>query len=191
MAAAASRSIRAIAAGSRPENSWAGRADAPSWLDEAAARERVPFPAEVLPPDWGRRGQAPAFDRGEPRSREGAGGGVRQIDETKVLWLAAAVATRVLPDYEDLADWIGTDVETLRRWIRRDTAPQRARRAIQELAIVVHDASQVWASDAALRAWLDTPDPRLDERAPLDLLRTEGPDRVIEVLNSLRSGSSS
>jgi putative toxin-antitoxin system antitoxin component (TIGR02293 family) len=91
-------------------------------------------------------------------------------------------------DAPDLARALGTNPRTVARWLRRETQPRpQARERLLELIAVLKRLSKVLRPEAA-HDWLFTPNPSLDYKKPVDLLREGKYRAVIGAIDALGEG---
>jgi uncharacterized protein (DUF2384 family) len=104
--------------------------------------------------------------------------------------LAAARATDVFGSQSGLASWIGVSRSQPGKWISGTERPSsRAASLNLDLAYVAERALGVWGTLDAVREWLWGHEPILDDARPLDVLKAEGPKRLIEALDAQLAGS--
>ncbi len=83
-----------------------------------------------------------------------------------------------------LAEWIGVSPSQTSRWSSGKERPSPAAApALIDLEHVYARARLVWGEDAA-RIWLQSPNSYLGGPRPLDVLRADGPSRVLECLDA-------
>jgi putative toxin-antitoxin system antitoxin component (TIGR02293 family) len=99
------------------------------------------------------------------------------------------VRTRLGLSQEALAQALGVSARTIVRWEGQTAVPSRlARDRLERLAEVVRLAEQIFPGPA-LASWLETPNPTLGDRTPLEVLATRGGlDEVYHLLGRLAWG---
>lgn len=89
---------------------------------------------------------------------------------------------------KDIAQVVGTDQKTVRRWSKQETVPRGdQRKRLLDLATVVDEASLILKPDA-IGAWLLQPNPLLNFERPLELVATGDYRRVLDALAALGEG---
>ena len=91
-------------------------------------------------------------------------------------------------DASGVARILDRDPKTVRRWIRRETAPRwDAREVVLALNVVLERLAGVIDPGAA-EDWLFTPAPGLDNERPVELIRSGRFREVLSLIDSLGEG---
>src|SRR4051812_7254754 len=91
-------------------------------------------------------------------------------------------------DGADLARVLEANPRTVARWLRNEAAPRaEARERLLEVATVLERLSAT-LQPAAAHDWLFTPNPALDYRKPVELLRTGDYRVVLGAIDALAEG---
>lgn len=100
------------------------------------------------------------------------------LSAQRILYLADAFSLA------QLAQWIGVHPSQTSRWASGAERPSpTAAPALIDLEHVYSRARLVWGGDSA-RIWLESSNAYLSGGRPLDVLRTDGPARVLEALDA-------
>lgn len=119
--------------------------------------------------------RAPAKRVAGPKARVAADD---PLSAQRILYLADAFSLA------QLAHWIGVNPSQTSRWASGAERPSpTAAPALIDLEHVYSRARLVWGGDSA-RIWLESSNAHLGGGRPLDVLRTEGPARVLEALDA-------
>lgn len=99
-----------------------------------------------------------------------------------------SASQRVDLDQADLARVLDTNPRTVARWLGRESQPRPdSRERLLELIAVLEQLSGVLQA-AAAHDWLFTPNPMLDHRKPVELLRSGDYRRVLGAIDALAEG---
>jgi uncharacterized protein (DUF2384 family) len=99
-----------------------------------------------------------------------------------------SAASTVRLDRDQVARVLSTDVATFESWMRNSDVPHDAeRQRLHELLAVLERLSTVLKPDAA-HAWLFAPNPLLDRRAPVDLMRSGDTRKVLGAIDAFAEG---
>jgi putative toxin-antitoxin system antitoxin component (TIGR02293 family) len=91
-------------------------------------------------------------------------------------------------DQADIARVLNTNPRTVSRWLQRASAPRPdARARLLELLAVLDRLSEVLKPQAA-HDWLFTPNPFLDHRKPVELLRSGDARPVLGAIDAMTEG---
>lgn len=92
-------------------------------------------------------------------------------------------------DSQELADLLDVTPQTVERWRKARTVPQRTtRERIDRLLELERELREVFDSEAAIRSWLNTDNRYLGGIKPIEALRVGRYDRVEAALEALASG---
>lgn len=101
---------------------------------------------------------------------------------TKRLGAASSFADL---DQADLASLLDVSPRTVTRWLHRETTPGRGpRERLLEVIAVLERLSEVLRPEAA-HDWLFSPNPQLDYRKPMELLRYGQYRQVIGAIDAM------
>lgn len=113
-------------------------------------------------------------------------------EELSVSTVAVAVAqcAEVLGSQSALASWLGVARSQPGRWLVGKEYPSPvAAGLLLDLAYVAARGRRTWSTATAVRSWLTGSEPLLDGAVPLDVLKRDGPRRLIAALDAEMAGS--
>lgn len=121
----------------------------------------------------------------------GSGEDGRDVEEVAVdpLRVKIATVTELFGTHTRAAEFLGVARSQPGRWLRgRESPNPRARRLIRDLDYVWGRLTDDRPAEVAT-IWLHSPNAFLDGVAPIDWLRTRGPEDVVGALDAEEAGS--